>query len=104
MFKIVKVVEDSMSPDLIQGDYLLLLKKGWLGNIRPGDVVAFRLEPYGLMVKRVDHLLDHGRQLFVVGKHPHSVDSRAFGPIDETTVIGKMLWHFRAPRKDKHAE
>lgn len=102
MFKIVKVVEDSMSPGLVEGDFLLLLRKRWLRKIAPGDVVAFRLEPYGLMVKRVERVLDSGSQLYVVGEHPRSIDSRTFGPIDSDSVIGKMIWQVKTPRNDPH--
>ncbi len=102
MFKIVKVVEDSMSPELIEGDYLLLLRKKWIREIKPGNVIAFRMDPYGLMVKRVDQVLNTGDQLYVVGDHPRSIDSRTFGPIETQTVIGKMIWHFRAPRDASH--
>jgi type IV secretory pathway protease TraF len=76
------------------GDFVLvstlpLLKR----RLEPGDIVAFRKPPYGVMLKRVDRYNRNDGTLFVVGYHPTSVDSRRFGPLESTQVLGKVVWH-----------
>ncbi len=65
---------------------------------RPGDVVAFRKPPYGLLIKQVEYLTPAG-ELFVLGTHVASVDSLQFGPIPTQTVLGKVIGHVKKPRQ-----
>ena len=64
-----------------------------LRGIRPGDVVLFRHPTKGELIKIVDHLEDSGRLLFVTGLTADSFDSRQFGPIPRSTVLGKAIFH-----------
>ncbi|MBT3390824.1 MAG: hypothetical protein HN413_10465 [Chloroflexi bacterium] len=98
MLKIIKVTGESLSPRYQTGDYVLLATNVRVRRLRSGDVIVFRHEIYGRMIKRVEHISPDGAQIFVTGTHPHSIDSATFGPISPTNLIGKAIWHIRKPR------
>lgn len=101
MFKIMKVTGESLSPVYKQGDYVLLLTATWwLKRLEPGDVVVFRHPQYGVLIKKVSHCDQASDKIEVTGTHPLSVDSRQFGPVPRSWVIGKVLWHFRKPSSE----
>lgn len=97
MIKILRVTGKSLEPDYRDGDYVLVSRIPLL--LRParrGDVVAFLLPPYGLLIKRVEHLTPQG-ELFVLGTHPASVDSRQFGPVRRQDLLGKVIGQVKKP-------
>lgn len=93
MFQLLKVTGESLSPFFVQGDYVLITRlPSSLHHLKPGNVVVFRHPAYGTLIKRLDHLSEDGNELFVLGSHPESNDSRNFGLIPRRWVIGKVLW------------
>jgi nickel-type superoxide dismutase maturation protease len=97
MLRILKVKGDSMLPRFRGGDYVLVSRLPvLLGRIRVGDVVAFRHAEFGTMVKRVARVLEN-EHYHVQGSHQYSVDSRRFGPVHKSDLIGRLLWHVRKP-------
>ena len=68
-----------------------------LRSLRVGDILVFRHPVYGTLIKRLESLSPDGEELFVVGEHAESADSRQFGPVRRRAVIGKVIWHFRKP-------
>lgn len=85
----VEVVGHSMEPTLAPGDRLLVVR---LGAPRPGDVVAVAdpRRPDRLLVKRVAAVL--GGDVVVRGDRPdHSTDSRSFGPVPRSSVVGRVV-------------
>ena len=93
MFQLLKVTGESLSPFFVQGDYVLVTRlPSALRRIKPGDVVVFRHPAYGTLIKRLEHLSEDGQELFVLGSHPESNDSRKFGLIPRRWVVGKVLW------------
>lgn len=97
MLKFVKVTGESLSPFFESGDYVLVLgRRWWRRALRPGDVVVFHHPYYGRMIKRVEQAC--GGELFVVGSHPESTDSRAFGAIPEAWASGRVLWRLARRR------
>lgn len=99
MLRILKVTGESLSPFLMAGDYVLVgsLPRRLL-SIREGDIVVLRHPQYGTLIKRVESLSAGGDELFVVGDHPDSIDSRMFGPVRRASVVGKVLKAFRKAR------
>ncbi len=94
MFKLIRIRGRSLQPELQDGDVVLSFTIRRLWRLGPGALVLFRQPPYGLLVKKVDHLLPDGR-LFVVGTAATSVDSYEFGPISPAQVEGVVIRVFR---------
>lgn len=105
MFQILEVTGESLSPFFLHGDYVLVIKLPYvLRHLRVGDVVVFHHPVYGVMIKRLERLSSDGEELFVVGSHPDSNDSRRFGPVSRKWVIGKVIWRIaRAPSNSTDA-
>ncbi len=97
MFRIMRIQGESLAPDWRTGDFVVVgTAPWWRRGLRPGQVIAFHHPEHGLLLKRVVRVLPGG-DLWVEGSHPHSVDSRRFGPVPPQAVLGRVLWHIRAP-------
>jgi len=86
-----------MMPVLAPGDRLVVVK---LGAPRRGDVVALRdpQEPGRLLVKRVASVTASG--VDVRGDNPsHSRDSRSFGPVSPSQLVGKAVYRYFPPSR-----
>ena len=94
----VTVHDTSMSPALQPQDGLLVGR--WL-NVRVGDIVVFR-DPEArstLTVKRV-YAVGHDGDLEVRGDNPNvSRDSRHFGRVLPSLVIGRAFYRYRPPSR-----
>jgi type IV secretory pathway protease TraF len=66
-----------------------------------GDVVAFRHPDYGVMIKKIAAISPRGDEIFVVGTHEYSVDSRHFGTLQRTDLLGKVVWHIAKPAEGR---
>jgi nickel-type superoxide dismutase maturation protease len=98
MLRLLRVSGNSMLPVYQDGDFVLVSKIPYLfGTTKQGDVVAFRHEVYGTMIKKVQNVSSHTGQIYVTGTQQNSVDSRQFGPIAQGVVLGKVIWHLRKP-------
>jgi nickel-type superoxide dismutase maturation protease len=94
MLRVIKVTGDSLSPEYREGDYVVVATiPFFLNRIQVGDVIVFRQPTYGTLIKKVAQVERDGDQIFVVGAHPNSVDSRQFGPIARQALIGRVIWH-----------
>jgi len=90
----MKVTGKSLSPNYLEGDYLLVLRIPFFWHrLKAGDFVVFHHPVYGVMVKKLESSSNNGAELFVIGSHPESTDSRQFGPIPARWVIGKVIAH-----------
>ncbi len=82
---------DSMYPSLKNGDRVLIDERSTLGV---GDVVV-ALHPFKTsvkIVKRVSSIEPNGK-ISLIGDNPlESSDSRSFGSIKRTEVIGKVVF------------
>jgi nickel-type superoxide dismutase maturation protease len=79
----------SMEPTLAPGDRLLVVRAR---SLHAGDVVAVRdpRDPRRVLVKRIGAVLDDG--VVVRGDNPGaSTDSRSFGPVPSTAVLGRVF-------------
>lgn len=88
----------SMEPTLIDGDRLLVLARR---RARTGTLVALHdpRQPGGeLLVKRVAAVEVTG--VDVRGDNPaHSTDSRTFGLVASTLVVGRVIWRYGPPER-----
>lgn len=113
--KTVQVTGNSMSPTFKNGQRLLVTDLYWLvGTIRRNDIVVFRGDDANeFIIKRVyrlpgetvdplnqprDHRLSDGPFMvppdtfYVLGDNRgESEDSRAFGPLPQDEVVGKVV-------------
>lgn len=81
---------DSMLPTLKPGQDVLVFHWWILVGIKAGDIVVIRHEGKE-MVKRIHYL--NGRSINVLGDNEkESTDSRKFGPIKRSQIIGKVIW------------
>lgn len=113
-FQTVIVSGPSMEPTYNSGDKLLACRAYWLiGPIRKKDIVVVKTGDDSYIIKRVFGLggdridlinvpkswaISQGdyvvpkEQLFVIGDNRDmSEDSRAFGPVEQSAVLGKIV-------------
>ena len=96
MLKVLRVVGESLAPEITEGDFVVLLKIPFSFNyIKPDDVIAFSNPHYGVMIKRVSQVDDKRSRFFVLGNNDLSVDSRRLGWIDHEDLVGKVIWHIK---------
>jgi type IV secretory pathway protease TraF len=77
-----------MLPTLPPGTNVVGLR--WFRTLKPGQVIVFKRNGREL-IKRIDKT--DARRLFVLGDYAQaSTDSRDYGPIDEDTVLGVVIW------------
>ena len=89
----VVVAGDSMLPTYASGDWLVAT---WNRRIAPGQVVVIEREsrPGILLIKRV--LRAEGQKWWVEGDNASaSDDSRSFGAIYESEIVGRIRFRFR---------
>ena len=116
-FKAVEVRGDSMSPNFNDGDWLLFRllpaksKSGKLVGKLVGKVVLIqRHSEIGkdfLQVKRVTQVSSSSKasdaiknEIWVEGDNKaNSTDSRSWGALDSSEVIGKLIFRYRRARK-----
>lgn len=96
------VTGDSMLPDLHAGDWLLVDPEAFRRRSpRTGEVVVVPdpREPSRWLVKRVDALEQDGR-VRLTGDNPKgSTDSRSFGPVERSTLIGRAWARYWPPQR-----
>ncbi len=101
------VVDNSMQPTLVPGDRLLVLR--WSLRLRPGDVVvAWDPQRAGQwIVKRVGAperegvgvapsiaAVPAGHFLLLGDNAGLSRDSREFGPVHRSRIVGRVVWRY----------
>ena len=93
MLQILRIAGDSLTPKYKEGDFVLVAKIPFLFPIKIGDVIVFRKQPWGTLIKRVETIRQGGHAFWVVGTHPNSTDSRLFGEVEMNEVVGKVIFH-----------
>jgi len=98
-FRRVEVVGSSMVPALLPGDRLVVVRLPWRSPFRPGpgQVVALRdpRRPDRILIKRVRSVDPGLGTLEVEGdSRQFSTDSRTFGPVSRTAVIGTAVYRY----------
>ncbi len=100
----VEVVGGSMAPALLPGDRLVVVGRpfGPPAWPEPGEVVAVRdpREPSRVLVKRVARLDRATGTLEVLGDATdHSSDSRDFGPVARSALVGRAVYRYAPPAR-----
>lgn len=96
MFRLLKIRGHSLYPEYRDGDYVMTAGVPFpSGKIKSGNLIVFRQPVHGLLIKRVQKVLDKEQTFDVRGTQIDSTDSRNFGPVPLSRVEGKVIWHFR---------
>ncbi len=100
----VEVYGSSMAPTMLPGDRLVVAGPPWLtaAALRPGDVIAVRdpREAQRVLVKRIHAVHASDGTLEVVGDAPDaSTDSRTFGPVAQSSVVGRVIYRYAPPAR-----
>jgi signal peptidase I len=96
IFQIIKITGRSLTPILENGDYIIICKHSFiLKKLKVGDIIVFNQPTYGLMVKQISKIIEHGKEFFVTGLHEQSIDSGTLGPININSIIGKKVLRIR---------
>lgn len=92
-YAIGEVVGISMEPYLNNGQYFLVRKKDF--TLEVGSVYMFKLEDEEVpFIKRLVEIRKEDEFLYFLGDNPdHSYDSRNFGFVDPSTVLGEVIFH-----------
>ncbi len=101
-FRRVEVVGTSMAPALLPGDRLVVMGRPWLRQPWPvpGAVIAVRDPrlPDRILIKRVAELHRRTGTLDVVGDSPRaSTDSRTFGSVPRSSIVGRAIYRYAPP-------
>lgn len=95
MFKILKISGDSMSPEIQEGDFVIILTaKFILNRLKVGDDIIFSHKLYGTLIKRIASIDPDTDGVYVVGISAESLDSRRLGTIRSENINGKVIAHF----------
>ncbi len=92
-----------MAPGLSDGDFVIVLRRGPLDSLRPGQVVILSdpRNPSRTLVKRIA-AVDEELGIWLLGDSPaHSTDSRTFGHVPTESIAGRVLltyWPLRRLR------
>ena len=84
IFKLIKVSGDSMSPSLLDGDFVLIKKPR---RLRPGLIYAIDHSDLGLIIKRLDAI--DGDKLLSSGDNRASTPSAVIAPVNKDRVRGR---------------
>jgi len=94
MCRVIKVTGESLTPIIEEGDFVLVLKIPFF-FLHSGDIIVFRHDTYGMMIKMVEVVSRDERTVFAIGTHPLSTDSRSFGPVPWRNILGKVILRIR---------
>ena len=100
-WKLVKVEGDSMEPTFHEGDWILctFARKG----AKSGAIVVIEREEqpgifYLKRVKEVRGSNGHEKTIFLLSDNPNGVDSRKWGWLPESSIIGQVMFRVRKKR------
>jgi len=86
-FKIYKVTGDSMSPGLVDGDYVITKTKP--RSFRPGSIYVINHIDLGQIIKRLKAI--ENERLFFKGDNQTSTPDAIIAPVSPDRVLAKVV-------------
>ncbi len=93
MLKIWRINGNSMSPEIQEGDFVVIYHIPFLKRFNLGDRIIFRHPIYGVLIKTIKQIDWENKLFWVAGESPHSLNSQKIGPIEAKQIFGKVIWH-----------
>lgn len=88
-----------MEPNFKEGDYVVVNKLAYLlGKPSEGDVVVFKhpKEDDMFLIKRITNATNSDEYYVAGDNMDYSQDSRHFGPVKKSLIVGKVWIHSRS--------
>ena len=101
MVRRIAIIGSSMEPTLHSGDWLLYVRST---RLRPGSIAVFRHPGRSdlVVVKRAVERHPDG-SWWMLGDNPAaSEDSRAFGAVPASSILGRVLFRYRSTVTSAH--
>jgi len=95
MFRLIKVLGNSMVPRLYDGDFVFTSR--FYTTLKVGHLVVVDHALYGLILKKVLHIAPDG-QLWLGGENNQSMQSERIGWVSSRRVVGKVVASICAQR------
>ena len=89
LWKVFRVSGDSMSPTIVNGDYVLAGK--YKSNPNKGNIAVIEHPSLGILIKRIDQVGEDGKA-FVSGDNDFSTPQRIIGPIYKDWIKYQVRW------------
>lgn len=87
LFGVTVVEGDSMQPTISEGSIVIFER--WKQERKEGDIVIVKMNE-GQIIKRIDKIEEE--QVYLLGDNlEKSVDSRVFGSVDQSRIVGKAV-------------
>ncbi len=98
LFKLIRVSGESLLPEYRSGDFVIVSKIPlFFTPLKKGDMIVLKHRLYGTLIKKVEALAPEKDEIFVIGTHENSLDSRHFGAISKKDLVGKVIGHIPKP-------
>ncbi len=92
MFKIVKVVGESMADEYLDGDFVLILKSPFFKYlIKQGRDVVFYRAPHGIMIKRIIKVDRESRTVDLSGINEKSISKEVLKSVHYDDILGVVI-------------
>ncbi|WP_416878047.1 S24 family peptidase [Litorimonas sp.] len=89
MFRLIRVEGDSMSPTLVNGDYILIKKARSRIKPQPGLIYVIDHLRLGQIIKRLSRVNEKG--LWFSGDSPESTSTETLGPTRPNDITGRAV-------------
>jgi signal peptidase I len=100
MIALRRIQGESLAPGYRDGDFVFSSNLPYLlRKPRRGDVIVFRHPHHGVLIKRIASVEPARALVRVEGTGPDSIDSRQFGPVHTSDILGKVIRHIQKPRR-----
>ncbi len=95
MFKIIKIVGNSMADKYLDGDFVLIMKSPFFKYfIKEGRDVVFNRAPYGVMIKEIIKINDDNT-IDLSGINEESISRVFLKNVDYSEIIGIVIKRFK---------